>query len=90
VAKRSERPPLRPRVVSDAALAAYIGKSMSWLTEHRPELEERGFPVRLPIVGGNDLNAVDAWLDQLLDPAGVTYERDYDKAWMEAVTRGQN
>jgi hypothetical protein len=77
-------------VVSDAALAAYIGKSVSWLTEHRPELEERGFPPRLPIVGGNDLNAIDAWIDALRDPAAVAHERDYDQAWIAAVTHGQN
>ena len=50
---------LRPRVVSDAALAEYLGKSISWLAGHRHELEEQGFPRRLPILGGNDLNAVD-------------------------------
>jgi hypothetical protein len=64
VAKR-DRLPLRPRIVNDAQLAAYIGKSVSWLAEHRLKLEAQGFPRRLPVVGGNDLEMVDQWLDRL-------------------------
>jgi hypothetical protein len=75
----------RQRVVTDAVLAAYIGKSVSWLAEHRRELEERGFPPRLPIVGGNDLDKVDRWIDQLQDPNAAAYERDFEQAWLEAA-----
>ena len=71
---------LRPRVVSDAALAEYLGKSISWLAGHRHELKAQGFPRRLPILGGNDLNAVDEWIDQLRAPA-VTV--DDAKLWQE-------
>jgi len=85
MAKRSERPALRQRIVNDAQLAAYIGKSVSWLTTHRLELEARGFPPRLPILGGTDLNAVDRWIDQLLDPDAAIYERDFEQAWLEAA-----
>jgi hypothetical protein len=85
VAKRTDRPALRPRIVNDAQLAAYIGKSVSWLTAHRRELESRGFPPRLPILGGTDLNAVDRWIDQLLDPDAAIYERDFEQAWLEAA-----
>jgi hypothetical protein len=84
LAKR-DRPALRPRIVNDAGLAAYIGKSVSWLTEHRQELEQRGFPPRLPIVGGNDLNAVDRWIDQLLDPDAAIYDANFEEAWLEAA-----
>jgi hypothetical protein len=86
VAKRTALLTLpRQRIVNDAQLAAYIGKSVSWLTEHRRELEARGFPPRLPIVGGNDLDKVDVWLDQLLDPNAAAYERDFEQAWLEAA-----
>lgn len=85
MAKRSDRPALRPRIVNDAQLAGYLNKSVSWLAEHRSELEQRGFPPRLPVIGGNDLNAVDRWVDQLLDPDAALYERDFEQAWMEAT-----
>jgi hypothetical protein len=65
MARRSLRAELRPRVVTDAALAGYLGRSVSWLAEHRLELERQGFPQRLPAIGGNDLMKVDAWLDGL-------------------------
>jgi hypothetical protein len=65
MARRPEHPAMRPRVVRDVDLATYLGKSVSWLTEHRPVLERQGFPARLPVVGGNDLQRVDEWLDQL-------------------------
>ncbi len=85
MAKRGRLAPVRQRIVNDAELAQYLGKSVSWLTAHRPELEERGFPPRLPIVGGNDLNAVDRWVDQLLDPDAANYDRDFEQAWLEAA-----
>ena len=59
MAKRNGRPEIRPRIVTDAQLAAYLGKSVSWLASNRLKLEQQGMPRRLPVVGGNDLNAVD-------------------------------
>jgi hypothetical protein len=63
--RHQHRPELRPRVVNDAQLARYLGKSISWLAEHRHQLEAQGFPRRLAAIGGNDLDAVDRWLDRL-------------------------
>jgi hypothetical protein len=85
MARRDRLPLPRARIVNDAVCAAYLNKSLSWLTEHRRELEERGFPPKLPIVGGNDLDKVDAWLDQLSDPNAAAYERDFEQAWLEAA-----
>ncbi len=45
-------------------------------------MEAKGFPKPIELLGGNDLNAVDAWLDRqngLLDA-----EPDFDTSWMEA------
>jgi hypothetical protein len=89
MAKRAERllalP--RPRVVNDVVLAAYIGKSVSWLAEHRLKLEAQGFPKRLAVVGGNDLEAVDQWLDRLHTQVGANGGSavNVDDLWRKAT-----
>jgi hypothetical protein len=86
MARRRERPALRPRVVPDAELAAYIGRSVSWLSEHRMDLERQGFPARLPVVGGNDLVRVDEWLDQLCAQTAAPVSPDIARL-IERATR---
>jgi hypothetical protein len=87
VAKRP-RPEIRPRIVNDAQLAAYLGKSVSWLQQNRMKLEQQGFPGRLPVVGGTDLNAVDAWIDGLGEQrtAGGG-SAEFDALWQEATRK---
>jgi gamma-glutamylcysteine synthetase len=87
VAKRSDRLALRPRIVTDAALAQYLGKSVSWLTEHRLKLEAQGLPKRLAVIGGNDLDAVDQWLDRLHTNGGTNGSStiDADALWARAT-----
>jgi biotin operon repressor len=56
--------PITPRLVSQKDLAAYLGKSASWLSMHLNELQaEKGFPKPHPDLKGYDLKAVDAWID---------------------------
>jgi hypothetical protein len=74
---------LRPRIVNDADLAAYLGKSVGWLADHRHRLEAQGFPPRLPVVGGNDLEKVDQWLDRLPTNGGST--TNVDELWQRAT-----
>jgi hypothetical protein len=83
---RRPRPEIRPRIVNDVQLAGYLGKSISWLIDHRHKLEAEGFPPRLPLVGGNDLEKVDQWLDQLptTSNGGSTAKVD-DELWMRAT-----
>jgi hypothetical protein len=75
---------LRPRIVNDVQLAGYLGRSISWLIDHRHELEAQGFPARLPVVGGNDLEKVDQWLDRLptTTKGGST---NVDELWIRAT-----
>jgi hypothetical protein len=85
VAKR--RLDLRPRIVTDADLASYLGKSVSWLISNRLKLEAQGMPGRLPVVGGNDLEAVDQWLDRLatINGNGIGSSIDVDQLWKKAT-----
>jgi hypothetical protein len=86
VAKRSARLAFRPRIVNDADLAAYLGKSVSWLSQNRLNLEAQGFPRRLPVVGGNDLDAVDQFLDRLHTTVGISAPGvDVDALWQRAT-----
>ena len=82
---------IRPRVVSDAELAAYINKSVSWLAEKRHTLEDQGFPKRLPVVGGNDLEKVDEWLDKLhtLNGSNGASTIEMDELWNRATGKCQ-
>jgi hypothetical protein len=81
--KAYPRPPIAPRVLNHTETAAYIGKSATWLVEHRAELESRGFPSRLPLVDGYDKAAIDTWLD-LLGGAMPQSPAECDAAWMRA------
>ncbi len=80
---------IRPRIVNDAALAEYLGRSPSWLNQHRHQLEAQGFPQRLPVLGGNDLDAVDQYIDQLRN-VGITMSpsADADDLWRRATGQG--
>jgi predicted DNA-binding transcriptional regulator AlpA len=53
-----------PRLLSAPRLAAYLGRSPSWLYEHLPELRARGFPAKVEVFDAWDRRAVDAWLDR--------------------------
>lgn len=44
-------------------IAAMLGRSPQWFARHRAELEARGFPAPLPVVGLYSPAAVQAWLD---------------------------
>lgn len=74
-----------PRVLSTAQAAAYLGRSLTWFSEHRAELEAAGFPAALPLVGGFDKRAIDRWLDRNsgMIPDNPAVE-DYDDAWTRA------
>jgi hypothetical protein len=86
---RRPRPEIRPRIADDTATAYYIGKSPSWLASKRHELEQRyGFPPRVPVVGGNDLQAIDEWLDGLRAMTGgstVSSSINIDELWTRAT-----
>jgi hypothetical protein len=86
VTKRALLTPRR-RVVNDAELAAYLNRSVSWLGQNRHSLEAQGFPRRLPVVGGNDLDAVDQWLDRLHTTVGASTSSsvDADALWRRAT-----
>jgi hypothetical protein len=89
MAARRPRPEIRPRIVTDAQLAMYLGKSVSWLTSKRLELERQGMPMRLPVVGGNDLDAIDVWLDKLNQQRDVAQRSfDHDELWLKATGNG--
>jgi hypothetical protein len=86
MAKRNGRPEIRPRIVNDAQLAVYLGKSVSWLQQNRLRLEGQGLPRRLDVIGGNDLNAVDEWLDKIQQqPALGTSDPEIEKLWQRAT-----
>ena len=44
-------------------IAAMLGRSPQWFAQHRAELEARGFPKPLPVVGLYNPAAVQVWLD---------------------------
>lgn len=52
-----------PRVWTDFQVATRLGKSESWLSDRRAELEKLGFPKRDAVLGGTDANAIERWLD---------------------------
>jgi hypothetical protein len=87
---KRERPAIRPRIVNDAQLASYLGRSLSWLGQHRHELEAQGFPRRLPVVGGNDLEKVDHWLDQQHTTNGRGTDSAADALWLKATGMNGN
>lgn len=56
--------PITPRLVNQAALAHYLGRSPSWLSENMSRLiEDEGFPPMNEAMQLYDLKKVDEWLD---------------------------
>jgi hypothetical protein len=74
------------RGMTDADCAAYLGRSQTWLAEHRAKLEAASFPPKLPLIENYDRKAIDAWLDQQgrLDAA----LHGFEDAWMKAANHG--
>ena len=60
-----KRSKIAPRVLNKGETARYLGRSATWLLEHRNDLEKTGFPRPLPLVGGYDKAKVDAWLESI-------------------------
>jgi hypothetical protein len=84
--RRLELPPRRG--MNDAETASYLGHSGTWFAEDRRELEAAGFAKPLPLVGTRDRKAIDEWLDK---QGGLRAAmRDFDSAWMDAASNGQN
>lgn len=77
------RPPfVERRVLSAFETAAYLGRSVSWLTDHAHRLHKSGFPRPIPVVGGYDKQAIDQWLDRM---GGAPRSDDFDDAWTNAA-----
>ena len=83
--RRLDLPPRRG--MNDAETASYVGRSPTWLAEHRVELEAAGFPKPLPLIGTRDRKAIDAWLDVQGGLEAAT--RDFDDAWTMAASNGE-
>lgn len=75
------------RGMNDAETASYLGRSPTWFADHLPELEARGFPKKIPVIGTRDRKAVDAWLD--MQGGLETATQDFNDAWMLAAGNGQ-
>jgi hypothetical protein len=73
--------PVQPRVLGAATLCCYLGRSETWLAEHRAELEREGFPRPDPLLGGYDRVAVDLWLDQRSDILRLTAAAVSARSW---------
>jgi hypothetical protein len=71
------------RGMNDAETASYLGRSPTWLAEHRAELEAAGFPKPIPLIGTRDRKAIDAWLD--LQGGLDSALQDFESAWMRAA-----
>ncbi len=81
---RTRRPEITPRGMTEAATAAYLGRSLSWFVKHKTALIEAGFPAKLPLVDLYDREAVDKWLDRQGDPA-EQFARDWSANWQKAA-----
>jgi hypothetical protein len=53
-----------PRLVSPEKAARRLGMTLAAFSEVRDELERKGFPKPLPVVGNYALEAVDRWIDE--------------------------
>jgi DNA-binding transcriptional regulator YhcF (GntR family) len=53
---------MTPAYLSDRALAAHLGLSLTTLRKKRPDLEREGFPKKDGLVGMTLTADVDAWL----------------------------
>ena len=67
-----------PRVLSEPATAALLGKGAAWFRENRPQLEAEGFPKYDELLGGTDSVAVHRWLDQRSRLATVDPDREIE------------
>jgi hypothetical protein len=83
VAKR-QRLALPPRGLTDAEVAAYLGRSPTWFQEHKTELIEAGFPSKVPIIDLWDREAIDRWFDKMGDP-DERLGRNWSQAWQKAA-----
>ena len=70
------------RVLNAFETAAYLGRSVGWLTDHANSLYNADFPRPLPVVGGYDRQAIDAWLDSL---GNRGEQSDFGRAWTKAA-----
>lgn len=71
-----------PRILTDYQVAARLGRSESWLRDHRDKLI--GFPKRDDELGGTDGDAIEAWLDVragLIDTALRPIDREEWDEW---------
>jgi hypothetical protein len=82
---RLDLPPRRG--MNDAETASYLGRSPTWLAEHRGELEAAGFPKPLPLIGTRDRKAIDVWMDA--QGGLITLAVNFDDPWMKAASNGQ-
>jgi hypothetical protein len=80
VAKR--RFDLPPRGMTDADVAGYLNRSLTWFMQHKAELIAAGFPSKLPIIDLYDLRQVDAWLDKQGDP-NERLRREWASGWQQ-------
>ena len=80
----------QPRVLtSPAQVAAGLGRGEEWFRRRRERLEAAGFPRRDALLGGWDLDAINAWLDKR---AGLDQHLSSDSAsnpWDEVFGNGQ-
>lgn len=81
----------QPRVLtSPVQVAAVLGRGEEWFRQRRERLEDAGFPRHDALLGGWDLDAINAWLDkragldQHLSPASVS------NPWDEVLGNGQS
>lgn len=57
------------QLLTDKEVARLLRRSVSWLSENRAELEQNGFPKRVPVIDRYDPVAIRAWLDRQANPA---------------------
>lgn len=76
---------LAPRGMTEADAAAYLGRSLTWFSQHKAELIQAGFPPKISIIDLYDREAIDRWLDKQGDP-DERLRRDWSAAWQKAAT----
>lgn len=53
-----------PRLVAPEKAARRLGMTLAAFADIREELERRGFPKPIPVVGNYPLELVDRWIDE--------------------------
>lgn len=76
----TERPISAARVARDL-----LGKSPGWFYAHRTDLEARGFPKPVPVIGRYWPPAVRAWLDRTGGTLPDTPNQNQNAPWKRAV-----